>query len=431
MIKLYRYFCLLFLFAISLACSEDNDSKPEQPTVSFKNLTVNTGTSYQTIAGFGGANQMWGTQFPNVSDMQKAFGTGDDELGLSIFRIRISSNQNEWALITEVAKQAQDRGAKILASPWSPPPGLKNNNSDIRGHLLPENYDDFAQYINDFVQFMADNDVNIDAISIQNEPDWEASYESCDYTPSQMRDFLVQEGTTITNSVQIAAPESLNFNQNFSNVLLNDADAEAQIDIVAGHIYGGGLAPYPLAEQKNKEIWMTEYLLNQNATSEWSTLSEPIIWEETLEMLTTMHQAMEYNWNAYIWWYLKRYYSFIGDGDQGTTSGEILKRGYAYSHFSKFIRPGYKRVAVNLGFSGAIMSSAYSGANETVIVLINPTENASGNLNIAIDGNTPDAATAYTTSLSSNRQEQQLTADNDALLINILPKSVTTIVIPN
>lgn len=58
-------------------------------------------------------------------------------------------------------------------------------------------------------------------------------------------------------------------------------------------------------------------------------------------MLETIHESMESNWNAYIWWYLKRYYSFIGEGVQGAPEGEILKRGYAFSHFSKFIRPGY------------------------------------------------------------------------------------------
>lgn len=426
-----KQLCLLLILIITSSCSDDNDTLPEEPVVTAKNLTVNTGTTYQTITGFGGANQMWGTQFPNASDMQKAFGTGNDELGLSIFRIRISSNPNEWALITEVAKQAQDQGAKIMASPWSPPPSLKNNNSDIRGYLLPENYDEFAQYINDFVQFMANNGVNIDVVSVQNEPDWEPNYESCDYTPNQMRDFLAQEGATITNDVQIAAPESLNFNANFANVLLNDEAAEAQIDIVAGHIYGGGLAPYPLAQQKGKELWMTEYLLNQNATSDWSTLGANVIWDETLEMLSTIHQGMEYNWNAYIWWYLKRYYSFIGDGDQGTTSGEILKRGYAYSHFSKFIRPGYQRIAVQLATPGAILSSAYRGDNKTILVLINPSDLPSGNLNIVIDGETPTAATAFTTSLTANRQEQPLTVENEALLINILPKSVTTIIIPN
>jgi len=64
---------------------------------------------------------MWGAQFPNAQDMKKAFGTDPDDLGLTIFRIRIASNSNEWPLIVNIANEAQKYGAKIVASPWSPP----------------------------------------------------------------------------------------------------------------------------------------------------------------------------------------------------------------------------------------------------------------------------------------------------------------------
>ena len=65
---------------------------------------------------------------------------------------------------------------------------------------------------------------------------------------------------------------------------------------------------------------MTEYLLNLNSgnagAAAWSTYSEAAIWNESLKMLGTVHDAMSNNWNAYIWWYLQRFYSFIGDGEQ-------------------------------------------------------------------------------------------------------------------
>src|SRR5690606_30707555 len=109
---------------------------------------------------------------------------------------------------------------------------------------------------------MAGEGVEIYAISIQNEPDIKVSYESCDWSPSAMRNFIRDYGHLITGS-KLAAPESFNFNQSFTNVLLNDKEALKNLDIVAGHIYGGGLAPFPLAEENDKEVWMTEYLLNK------------------------------------------------------------------------------------------------------------------------------------------------------------------------
>ncbi len=404
--------------------SEDPD--PINP-IDYTDLNVNTGVTYQTIAGFGGANQMWGTQFPNASDMKKAFGTGENELGMSIFRIRIASNPDEWPRIVDVSLEAQKYGAKIIASPWSPPADLKSNNSDVGGYLLEENYGAFADHLNSFVDSMTSKGVNIYAISIQNEPDIQVSYESCDWGAGQMRDFLRDYGHLL-DGVKVAAPESFNFNQNFSNVLLNDDIAAANLDIVAGHIYGAGQAPYPLAEQKGKEIWMTEYLMNQGATSDWNQIGDDVIWDETLEMLETMHNAMNNNWNAYIWWYLKRYYSFIGDGDQGTASGEILKRGVAFAHFSKFVRPGYQRIEVEIE-SARAMVTAYRGDGKTVIILVNKTSEPVANINVLIDNATPSKATKYVTTLSTDLKSSELEFSEDNLVLNALAKSVTTVVI--
>ena len=86
---------------------------------------------------------------------------------------------------------------------------------------------------------------------LQNEPDIQVSYESCDWTSTQMINFLKDYGSLIEGS-KIAAPESYNFSQTYTNAILNDANAANNVDIVAGHIYGGGLDPFPVAEQKGK-----------------------------------------------------------------------------------------------------------------------------------------------------------------------------------
>lgn len=375
---------------------------------------------------------MWGTQFPTPEDIKKAFGTGVDELGLSIFRIRIPSNRDEWPRIVNVAQEAMEYGATILASPWSPPAELKSNNSDVGGYLPEENYAAYLEHINDFIAFMASNGVDIYAVSVQNEPDIEVDYESSDWTPVQMADFLREYGSQIEGA-KVAAAESFNFNRSFTDVLLNDEEVAENIDIIAGHIYGGGLGPYPLAEQMGKEIWMTEYLLNHNATSSWADLSEAEIWEESLEMLRTVHETMESNWNAYIWWYLKRYYSFLGDGTQGTIDGKILRRGYAFSHFSKFIRPGYRRINTEIASQNGLLITAYKGDNRIVIEIINPTDQAKANIKFLLNGERPSAATSYTTTLNLLQREATIDLDPEtsesSVTLSVLPKSITTVVL--
>ncbi len=49
-------------------------------------------------------------------------------------------------------KRAQEYGAKLLATPWSPPSWMKDNNSlYYGGSLLPEFYDDYAKYLTEDV----------------------------------------------------------------------------------------------------------------------------------------------------------------------------------------------------------------------------------------------------------------------------------------
>lgn len=430
--KLWFFFLVPAILSV-VGCNSDNDEPNPKPNSSIGiALNINPGVTYQKITGFGAANKMWGTQFPTPQDIRTAFGTGDDQLGLSIFRIRIPSNSSEWYRIVEVAQEAMEYDAIILASPWSPPAELKSNGSDVGGYLPKENYGAYLEHINDFIAFMASNEVNIYAVSIQNEPDIEVNYESSDWTPTQMADFLREYGSQIEGT-KVAAAESYNFDRSFTDVLLNDEEVAENVDIIAGHIYGGGLGPYPLAEEKGKDIWMTEYLLNQNATSTWAQLGEPEIWEETLEMLETVHEAMESNWNAYIWWYLKRYYSFLGDGTQGTAEGEILKRGYAFSHFSKFIRPGYHRINAEMPSEPNLLVTAYKGENKVIVQIINPTPQAKANIDFLLEGETPAAATSYTTTLDLSRREAAVdlnaVADKSSLTISIHARSVTTVVL--
>jgi glucuronoarabinoxylan endo-1,4-beta-xylanase len=44
--------------------------------------------------------------------------------------------------------------------------------------------------LNDFVVYLRNNGVELDAISLQNEPDYVVSYAGCSYTPAQMTNFL-------------------------------------------------------------------------------------------------------------------------------------------------------------------------------------------------------------------------------------------------
>lgn len=398
------------------------------------NLTIDPAVTYQTISGFGGANAIWGTDYLTESEMNLAFGKGENGLGLSIYRVRLSSSKNDWAGLVNSIKMANQRNAVVLASPWSPPADWKSNNSSNGGgYLLKDRYADFANYINEFIQYMQDRGAKVDVVSIQNEPDWKAGYEGCEYTTTEMYNF-VKNYAGLIKGARVLAAESLNTNHAYTDQILNDPVAVNNLHIVGGHLYGSGLKPYPLAEQKGKEVWMTEHLLNLdsgNKPENW-TANTPVaaIWKESMEMVKEVQLCMNYNWNAYIWWYIRRYYSFLGDGERGTTRGQILKRGYAFSQFSNYIRPGYVRVKAQFENASVMSATAYSGENKLTIVIVNPSEMAVQGVSVKL----PSAyqnATAYTTSELLNRQQQILPVSNSTINIIMNPSSITTIVLQN
>ena len=145
---------------------------------------IDLDSTHQIIRGFGAANIMPWRPDMTAAEIDKAFGTGDGQIGFSILRLRIPNRENEFRLNVRIAELAHSLGVTIIASPWSPPAEMKTNNNVVGGELEESHYDDFAAHLKSFVDYMSDNDAPIYAISVQNEPDVSVSYESCDWNAS-------------------------------------------------------------------------------------------------------------------------------------------------------------------------------------------------------------------------------------------------------
>ena len=181
---------------------------------------------------------------------------------------------------------------------------MKTNNNIVGGRVSDTSYTHYAAHLKAFADHMADNDVPLYALSIQNEPDVTVDYESCDWNASQMLRFIKENAPSI--GVDIIAPESYNFNHTISNAILNDPVDAANVDIIGGHIYGGGLTSYPLAKEKGKELWMTEHL-DLDTT-----------WVGALRTGLEIHDCMFAGMNAYLWWVIRRYYGPIDENSNIT-----------------------------------------------------------------------------------------------------------------
>jgi glucosylceramidase len=86
---------------------------------------------------------------------------------------------------------------KIIATPWSPPPWMKTNDSydnlGFEGHLLPNDWTVLANYFVKFVQAYAKRGIPITAVSPENEPRAPADYPSMSFAVANEAKWVAQD----------------------------------------------------------------------------------------------------------------------------------------------------------------------------------------------------------------------------------------------
>lgn len=79
----------------------------------------------------------------------------------------------------------------LFASPWSPPAYMKDNGNVIGGGKVLDEYKElWALYYVKFIKAYRNEGINISAITVQNEPKAIQTWESCQYTAEEERDFI-------------------------------------------------------------------------------------------------------------------------------------------------------------------------------------------------------------------------------------------------
>ena len=225
------------------------DLRADQRILGFRGLvassqttdSINFGTTYQTIRGFG-TSTAWQPVHELDSGQQPVWhrrGPGRHHDPAVAHRSQFYHRRLQLGYRTVNAQQAQSINSQVIvfATPWTPPAAWKSNGSTIGGTLNTSEYGAFANYLNAFVAYEKAGGVNLYAISVQNEPDFlPGTYESCSYTGAQMDAFIAQEGGKINTKLMM--PESDSFNLPESDPTLNDSNAVGHVSIVAGHNYG-------------------------------------------------------------------------------------------------------------------------------------------------------------------------------------------------
>ena len=343
---------LLLFFAMAVTVG----SQAAKPRTSLQVFDVRK----QTVTGFGGAC-CDGAMKPFGNDnacVSKLYGYRS-KIGLNIMRMEISPSftgdnwgDYDWNGSLPSVKIVKNRDGIVFGTPWSPPGEYKTNgtaqggNADDqgnqRGKLRLDCYDKFFPWLNTYLQWMKDHGVDVDAVSLQNEPDWWVNYSGCLYDPQDLvtlvKNYAHMLDRETFKGVRLISGEPLGFTQNYTDPLMQDPTCREQVDIVAGHLYGHLPLQYMkpagvLPLKYGKELWMTEHSVTDNIGDRLPN------WYENLIFAQELNECMLAGCTGYIYWYLRAHWAFCGTGETKygpeNKKDELLPRAFVMSHFSK------------------------------------------------------------------------------------------------
>ncbi|MBE6072082.1 MAG: glucosylceramidase [Clostridium butyricum] len=191
----------------------------ENPENSIK---INTEKKYQKILGFGGAltessayalskldeeakkevlNSYYnaesgmGYTFARVHINSSDFSLGNytyvDENDITLSSFSLERDEKYVLPLVREVKSITNDNLNILASPWSPPAYMKTNcEMNNGGKLKTECMQLWANYYIKYIEKMKEKNIDIWAVTVQNEPAAKQIWDSCEYTAEEERDFV-------------------------------------------------------------------------------------------------------------------------------------------------------------------------------------------------------------------------------------------------
>ena len=383
-------------------------------------LVVNLADVHQSISGFGASTAWSSTMSSADADTLWSTTTG---AGLSLHRIRIDYQTGHTSELN-IAKLAVAHGVTVWATPWTPPTADKSNANAVEGTMT--NPSAYATFLSGFVTYMKGQGVPIYAVSAQNEPDANVTYESCVYTPATMVTWVGGSmGPTLSAmGVKVMAPETQNWCgfPSFEKALLADANAKKYTDIIATHEYGCNPGAYPEIAAAGKEFWETE-IYDTITTADVGMGS-------ALRVAKLINDAMTIaSMNAWHYWWV-----YPSSEDNGAlwdkNSNQATKRLWVEGNYARFVRPGFVRVGTTGSAPSGVTLSAYENPTDGKVVIVAINNNQSTTpVSFFVSGAAPCAMTPWVTSATDSlASKTALNVSSSRFSATLAAQSVTTFV---
>lgn len=334
-----------------------------------------------------------------------------------------------YDIIPMILEASRIEGAdfKIIASPWSPPSWMKTGETGemTNGTLLPKYYGVWAKYLSKYVSAYKEQGINIWGITPQNEPlhAHDARWDSNGFTPEQGRDFLrdhlgpqlVKDGHLDLNNLD-AGLKVLIYDHNKSEMntyvapTYSDPEASKYAWGTAFHWYANSQLEennwYAEELDKLRTSWPDKRRIHTESSIDIDA-NDPIgqYWRESTDyagkfvpfktyaydIITDMNHGVQ----GYIEWCI--ILSHLGQPNPydnfnsapvliNPVTNEVIYTPlyYLLSHFSKFIKPGAHRIALEGESVDDLIHTAAKNKDGSIAVVIFNNNDTTKNLSLIL-----------------------------------------------
>jgi glucosylceramidase len=297
-----------------------------------------------------------------ASDIARYSYTFDDvpagQTDPNLTKFSIAHDQTDVLPLTKQALQLNPQ-IKVMASPWSAPPWMKDNDSYLLGWVESQFYPAYAQYFVKYVQAYQAAGVPINYLSVQNEPTCCASYPSTNWNGAGLAYFTKNnllpalQGAGLSTKV-LALDWNWDQYQSFAAPTMDDAAIRTHPNFggMAWHGYGGDVSQqttvhnqYPSVNAYSTEHSGGTWVSNQQAEDMTNIVDYTRNWSRTVTKWSlAMDQAHNpHNGGCDTCTGLVTVHN--GDGRNGQVDYTV--EYYTMGHLTKFVKPGAYRIDSN------------------------------------------------------------------------------------
>lgn len=335
-------------------------------------------------------------------------------------------------MIKDAMAKSKD-GFKILTSPWTAPPWMKDNNNWVGGKLLPEYYDTWALFFSKYVDAYKAEGIDIWGFTVENEPLGNGNnWESMHYTPEEMTNFVENHLGPKLEADGKGDIKILGYDQNrehlneWIDAMYKDENTSKYYAGTAIHWYASTYEVFPEALQYAHQKAPEKHIIQSEACVDaevpkwqddawyWSKEATDWGWDWAPEEDKKYHPkyvpVYRYardiigclnNWvDGWVDWnmvldrqggpnWFKNWCVAPVIVDPDADEVYFTPLYYTLAHFSKYIRPGAKRIGFELS-DNSLLATATQNEDGTIAVVLLNQDNEAKNLTLSLGEESTD-----------------------------------------